>query len=104
MHQHARFTLDTGVQVYFRDPKSPWQRGSNETTNGPLHQYLPRGTELSGHSQTHLNAVARELKNALDATSEVCHHLRLSPRLLRRPVEPAHALGVSFNESLPGRG
>ena len=61
MNEHARFTVDTGVQIYFCDPKSPWQRGSNENTNGLLRQYFPRRTELSGYSQAHLNAVAREL-------------------------------------------
>jgi IS30 family transposase len=61
MAEHLRFTVDTDVQIYFCDPKSPWQRGSNENTNGLLRQYFPKGTELSGHSQAHLNAVAREL-------------------------------------------
>jgi transposase, IS30 family len=59
--EHLRFTVDTGVQVYFCDPKSPWQRGSNENTNGLLRQYFPKYTELSGFSQAQLNAVAREL-------------------------------------------
>jgi len=59
--EHVRFTIDTGVQIYFCDPKSPWQRGSNENTNGLLRQYFPKHSELSGYSQAQLNAVAREL-------------------------------------------
>ena len=51
MSQHAKFTIDTGVQVYFCDPRSPWQRGSNENTNGLLRQYFPKGKSMAGHSQ-----------------------------------------------------
>jgi IS30 family transposase len=61
MADHQRFTLDTDIQVYFCDPQSPWQRGSNENTNRLLRQYFPKGTNLSVHSQAKLNAVARQL-------------------------------------------
>jgi IS30 family transposase len=61
MAAHKEFTIATDVQVYICDPRSPWQRGSNENTNGLLRQYFPKGMNLSGISQAELNRVAREL-------------------------------------------
>ncbi|MGW6741766.1 IS30 family transposase, partial [Streptomyces sp. NPDC055025] len=63
MGAHHAFTISTGVPVYFCDPASPWQRGSNENTNGLLRQYFPKGTDLSVHTREHLNAVAAELNS-----------------------------------------
>ena len=63
MAAHADITLATGLDIYFCDPHSPWQRGSNETTNGLLRQYFPKGTSLSRHTRAHLQAVALELND-----------------------------------------
>ncbi|WP_020575296.1 IS30 family transposase, partial [Actinopolymorpha alba] len=61
--QHAQLKIDTGLSVYFADPHSPWQRGSNENTNGLLRQYFPKGTDLSRWSANDLQAVAATLNS-----------------------------------------
>ena len=63
MVNHARFTRETGVPVYFAEARSPWQRGSNENTNGLLRQYLPKGTDLRLHSEADLDAIAQALND-----------------------------------------
>ena len=63
MAQHEKLKSETGINIYFWDPQSPWQRGSNENTNGLLRQYFPKGTDVSQHRRDELGAVAHTLNS-----------------------------------------
>ncbi|WP_155762027.1 IS30 family transposase, partial [Mycobacterium intracellulare] len=85
MLRHARISIDAGIDIYFCDPHSPWQRGSNENTNGLLRQYFPKGTDLSVHSVDYLAEVAAELNErprkrfGWDSPAQVLNRLLSTP-------------------------
>jgi transposase, IS30 family len=87
MARHRELAALTGLRVYFADPHAPWQRGSNENTNGLLRQYLPKGTDLSMFSQAELDAIAARLNSARRLALR--HPMRCSPRWWTRPPTPS---------------
>jgi len=87
MAQHVRLSIDAGLQIYFCDPQSPWQRGSNENTNGLLRQYFPKGTDLSRHSNQELDAVAHSMNTRPRKTTWLEDTRRGSGPVSDRPVQ-----------------
>ena len=93
---HRRFTVATDVKVYFCDPRNPWQRGSNENTNGLLRQYFPKGSDLSVYSQADLNAVALKLNTRPRKTLSLRKPLRSSVESTRTQVQKCAPLSQNF--------
>jgi hypothetical protein len=95
MARHKEFPLATKVKVYFCDPQSPWQRGTNENTNLLLRQYFPRGTDLAPISQAQLDQVALRLNRVSKLLQLDCK------QVLRRPSEPAGDFGHGTRTTIP---
>ncbi len=91
MAQHAQLRNETGLAVYFCDPRSPWQRGTNENTNGLLRQYFPKGTDLSAHGATELTAVAL----ALNTRPRKVLGWRTPAEAIEKVLRPARTITVA---------
>ena len=107
MAQHAQLRIDTGLDVYFCDPQSPWQCGSNENTTGLLRQYFPKGTDLSQHGADKLIAVAHALNTRPRKTlewqtpAEALDRLLKTDMIMLRPVESALAEAIAVEDTAP---
>jgi transposase InsO family protein len=99
MAEHRRFSLATDIKVYVCDPQQPWQRGSNENTNGLLRQYFPKGTDLADVSQTKLNAIARRLNERPRQTLGFETRQNALANVLRRSVESTTRSGRRVSSS-----